>query len=263
MTQEYQRLIKQAKKLGNILEGQVQKAKVDYSRQVINQLQVRDEFAKDKKDIISYHTSLNQSNRYIDIDKFWSVMLKSPKKWDKKFYYVTSGGGSDEIYRAAKMAIDIARKQIQGYPDPALAHKNNRPGHPGMLLDSMRFTVDGSPTSNPLGDISSHTGGPVFEMATTTPYASTAEASSYFSAQSGLLYYAASRVQKKFPSVGVLFYYSKADSALGLGGFGHKYDVPVVRIGPPDSATGKWGRPGTRRKKRQKFRRALERNYGR
>lgn len=247
-------------KVSNDLKRQVQVFKVRVSRADLSKLQANDQFPPDKN-ITSYVTSTNQKNRYKNLHKFWSVMEKAPKYWDKRFIYIPDqeGGALNErIAKAAREAYDIAERQYQSYP------KISSTGH---LRESIRTTVNGDITRSTTSAILESTGAAYFQMYNTAEYASTAEARAvYVTQQRGLIFYAANRIQTKYPDLGIKFHYI-AQSEHGLP---HKYDIPVLTISSKENVSGKWARPGSRIRGRRRearrnanlFRRFRERNLG-
>ena len=235
---------KAVQQLNKKITTYVQVRKVNASKITINNFQVRNEFALNDQ-ITSYVTSTHQSNRYENIDRFYRVMNKSPKYWNKRFFYYGPRGGSNErILAAALMAIEIAEQKTLAYP---------RISSTGHLLDSIRTYVNGPYTETPALDIRRSKGSALFELVNIAEYGSTAEARAvYVTRQQGLLFYAANRVQRRFPELGIMFRYAKAE-AFGLP---HVYNVPVLTIGSIDDVSGPWVRPGEniRRRKRERRR---------
>ena len=228
------------KKLSNNIRLQIQRGKVSASKSTISRLQAKNQFAPNE-DIISYVSSLSAANRYLDINRFYTWMERSPKKFNSKFFYrSTSDVSNERIMEAAMMAIEIAERNTRSYP----IHTTT-----GHLFNSIRTFVNGPEALTPLTAIKNSEGSAVFEMANIAEYGSTAEARAlYITKQGGLLFYAADRVQKKFPDLGIMFRYAKAEDF----GLPHKYNVPVLTIGSTDDVSGPWVRPGNNHRRRQK-----------
>lgn len=248
------------KKLTNDLKRQVQVYKVDASRTTIGGLQSQERFPPDKL-ITSYVTSTNAKNKYEDIDRFWGVMEKAPKYWLKRFIYIPEIVGGDlnkRIAAAAKEAKLIADRQYQAYP---------RIRSTGHLINSVVTEVNGAEVFNTTAAIMDSTGTAYFKIWNKAEYASTAEARAvYVTQQRGLIFYAANRIQTKYPDLGVRYYYM--DQSEHKQAF--KYDVPALIISSKENTRGNWHRPGYRIRDRRRtarreanlFRRFRENNIG-
>jgi len=198
--------------------------------------------------VVSYVTSTNQNNRYIGVNNFQKNMKKSyAKNWNKRFIIV----GDDRSWRKqiAEAAL-WARTQIHvrtlQYP------KGVSSGH---LKSMITPEVNGVRVENPRNAILNSDVAPIYEISNYAEYGSTAEARAFYSSMNGIIYYVANRVQRKFPALGVFFYYAKAQDR----GLDHIYDVPVLRIAAPEDATGKWSKPGDRIRRRLKAVRSINR----
>jgi len=231
------------------LKSHIQARKVTYSKEVIHAFQARKQFP-DNKNIISYHTSTHQQNRYDKIDNFYAVMWKSPRLWEKKFIYLSSQRSSNErIAEAAEMATEIAYTKTVAYPvvGPTKIPRT------GKLLDSIRTYVNSEPEYSFGSAIRKSDGTALFELTNVAEYGATAEARAvYVTRQSGLIFYAANRVQRRFPDLGIMFRYAKAEDF----GLPHEYNVPVLTIGSKEDVNGTWRRPGENIRRRAKKLRA-------
>ena len=248
------------KKVSNDLKRQVQVYKVDASKATISSLQSQDRFPPDKL-ITSYVTSTNARNKYEDINRFWTKMEVAPKFWLKRFIHVPEIVGGDlnkRIAMAAAEAKQIADRQYQSYP---------RIQSTGHLINSVVTEVNGVQTFNTTQEINDSPGTAYFKMWNKAEYASTAEARAvYVTQQRGLIFYAANRIQTRYPDLGVRYYYMDQSE--------HKqafiYDVPALIISSKENTRGNWHRPGyqirdrrrTARREANLFKRFRERNIG-
>jgi hypothetical protein len=251
------------RRLNKNIKLSIQAAKVDGSKRTINKLQsrgqrvdgvIQGEFAPNK-DITSYVVSKHQQNKYNDISKFYSTMLKGEKWWDKRFYFFgpPTGGNNERIVQAAAMAIEITERQTASYPKNYSSAGPRQTASTGHLKRSISPFVNGKYSLNPARDIASSSGSALFELANIAEYGSTAEARAvYVTRQNGLIFYAANRVQSKFPELGIMFRFAEAADF----GLPHVYNVPVLTIGSPEDVNGPWVRPGGNiRKERKRNRR--------
>lgn len=266
------------------LKASVQAGKVRASRKAIAEPALSDSW-KDKKNIVSYVTSTNPKNRQRNLETFYSSMIAtSDKTWDKKFIHLRSdrvaGGDYSRIAKAAAMAMRIVEEQNRKYPKYYYKRGNSiyryPPSSPG-LRKSVRTYVNLKDTRTPFTDIKSSKDVPMFEITNIAAYGSTAESEALTRAKiGGIIFFAAQRVQRAFPDLGVLFYYS--DSA-DYGVTDHFYKLPVLVISSDERVRGrgqarsggkftrnKWSRPGYNFKKRKgerrRIRRAIERAVG-
>jgi hypothetical protein len=189
-------------------------------------------------------------------------MIKSPKYWDKRFIYIPEQGTDSEvnerIAKAAVLAKQLAERQYQAYP---------RMRSTGLLKESVVTEVNGKREFITTPAILKSEGTAYFTLYNTAEYASTAEARAvYVTMQRGLIFYAANRVQTKFPDLGVRFtYMPQAEHGLP-----HIYDIPLLEISSKENITGPWSKPGTNMRARRRderrranlLRRFRERNLG-
>jgi hypothetical protein len=231
-------------KINNSLKTQIQVGKVKVSKLYLRGLQANDDFPPDE-DITSYVTSVNAKNRYQNINTFWKTMEKAPKFWKSKFIYKAAGDESLRIQEAAAMAISLTEQQTRAYPQP---DKNGVMHTTGHLFNSIRTFVNGAEKQTPLVAISRETLPPLFQIVNVADYGSTAEAYATYSALKGLIFYAANKVQTKYPDLGIVFAYAKGPE-WGSG----RWDVPVLSIGSKQTVSGRWSRPGSRIKRRKRF----------
>jgi hypothetical protein len=231
-------------KLANNIKTQIQRYKVAASIRTLPKLNKTKDFPA-VDEYTAYVTSTNTKNRYEDVSKFWKVMWKAPKYWDKKFIYLSAGNVKARMVEAVDMAIDLAESQTRAYPQPDKKGVMHTTGH---LFDSIRTFINRSESQTPVTDIRRSRDPVVFQMANIADYGSTAEAYATYSALNGLLFFAATKVQTKFPDLGVVFAY-----AGGADYNGSIWDVPVLTIGPADIVSGKWSRPGARIRRRRRF----------
>ena len=217
-----------------------------------------DSFPKTDEGLAAYHTSLAQRNRYNDVAKFYTYMEKSPKKWDKSFFYIPKATGTAAlplIAEAADYARKIVRQQVDKYPTYQWKRGNSVYTSPRtyQLRESVIMKVNGRVVGDPKRAVltSENGGDTVFSITNVAPYASTAEAHAlYFTKTRGIIFYAANKVQKKYPGLGVLFTYVKSDT--------HKWDEPLLLIGSVDVIGGTWSRPGRNIRERKGYVRRLK-----
>lgn len=233
----------QINNIAKSLQIQLQEEKLKYSTDAIKWMRSEGHFPEEDEGIISFHTSTHRDKRYDDISRFYSYMAKSPKLWNKRFIFVAKTNERENIMAASEMAIEIAALRV--------------PVDKGNLLASLRYYVDGYLESDPVRKMEQTEGNPIFAMRLSAEYASSVEARSYFGIgkaeayKGGILYYAAQRVARKFPSLAVIFNYEK--------GLGHQYDIPVIHIGSKDDVQGRFSKPGRRQRDRVKLGRRASR----
>jgi hypothetical protein len=236
--------LKAVKVIGNDMLRAIQTAKVNASKDYITDLQNKKELPLNK-DITSYVTSTKGArNRFDNIDNFYKLMERSPRLWDKRFIYVPKRTESNErIAEAAALAMHLAHRNTVAYGKVS-----------GKLEGSITSYVNGFRADNPIPAIINSSDTPLFELTNTAEYGSTAEARAvYVTRQNGLLFYAANRVQTKFPELGIMFRYGRAEDF----GLPHVYNVPVLTIGSTEDVSGPWVRPGENIRRRRKQRRRI------
>ena len=233
------------------IQGDLQLTKVRISKVEIGALQRKTppEFPPNK-DITSFVTSLHQRNSYKDIEHFYKQMINSPKLWLKKFIYVPAIGEgtdiNDRIAEAATLAIQIAHAKTAAYPRN-FSDAGPRGRTTGHLLDSITSYVNGDEEFSAASAIRRSKGTAYFELTNTAEYGSTAEARAvHVTRQQGLIFYAANRVQRRYPDLGITFNFKPVE----LHGLPHKYDIPVLTITSKDLSVGQWARPGYNIRKR-------------
>jgi hypothetical protein len=244
---------KAVRQLNNKIKLNIQAVKISASKTEIGKLQAANRFPPNK-DITSYVISTHPRNKFNDINRFYDVMSKGAKWWDKKFIYVAPQGSNNErIAEAAVMAKAITETKTLAYPQNYSSSGPRRTASTGHLSRSIRTWVNGTETTTPASSIQNSSGVALFELVNTAEYGSTAEARAvYVTRQNGLIFYAANRVQRKFPELGIMFRFAKAADF----GLPHIYNVPVLTIGSPEQVNGPWVRPGGNiRKERKRNRR--------
>ena len=217
------------------MQLQVQSGKVRDSKKTIRKLQLSDRFSDD---FTSFFTSIRSANEYRTPQKFFDKMEKSPKLWDKKFFYI--GERNTRLAEAALYAIGLIERKANQYGVITGLYRSSFK----MMLDDRMFTNEAR-LLDPGIDSNS-----IFTIYNATEYASTSEVNAlYYSRIGGIMFYAANHTFKRFPELGVVFNYT--DAALGLT---HKYAVPFLSIGPKREMIGGITRPGANRKGRRKVR---------
>lgn len=246
------------KAVKQITEGMtrhIQSGKVEISQEVVGFNILAELFPEE---YVAYHTSTNKRNLYPDPQKFYAVMPNIGKLWAKKFIFV---GGEDDlserIKEAALFAVRTARTQYARYGVRQT----------GFLQNQLHTMLDGKVISNPAVAFRNITSDSIFSVLNTAAYAATSEVNAiYYHKIGGLMIYVARKVQQKYPDLGVLFMYNRADAVKAAGlriydktGKQWNYDTPVLHIGSIDNVYGKWSQPGTRRRDRLKIQRKVAR----
>jgi len=240
------------KQISNGMALQVQAEKIVQSKLKIAEARQEGIFPKDDKAIISYVTSRNARNRSLNLDSFYTRMAKAPKLWNKKFIHDAFSGDSIDllmrIAEATSYAWQLMDSQYRQFPT---YKKSKRTNH---LYDSQRITIDGQVTNTAQRRILSYSGegSPVVELTNFAEYASTSEVNAiHYRKIGGIIFWVAKRVQTRYSDLGIRFEYAKAAEY----SLPHKYDVPVLRITSADQITerGRWSRPGSRRRARERF----------
>jgi hypothetical protein len=228
------------------IQGDMQLAKVRISKDELGILQRKSppEFPANEN-ITSFVTSTHQRNAFKDIDHFYKQMIISPKLWLKKFIYLpdtdSDAGLNEMIAEAADMAIKLAHSKTASYP----RYDGIRPTR--KLLSSITTYVNGIEAYSVSSAIRNSEGAAYFELANIAEYGSTAEARAVMvTGQQGLIFYAANRVQRKYPTLGITFNFKPVE----LHGLQHKYDIPVLTITSKEQSVGRWARPGSNIRKR-------------
>ena len=211
----------------------IQSGKVNASKKTITKLQGEDRFSEE---YTSYVTSITPNNRYADPANFFSWMERSPKKWDKKFIFIGAFDSNARIKQASIDAIRIAQAQTRKYGVDS-----------GHLLNSLWPFINGRMINNPVEEFANAGSGPVFTLLNAAEYGATSETNALFYAKiGGIIYYTAKAIQRRYPELGVSYYYTEAAKV----GASHKYQLPTLAIGPASTVTGGLARPGSRRKAR-------------
>ena len=222
------------------MQLQVQAGKVSASKTTIRKLQSAERFPVD---YLSYHSSIAAKNKYSDHEKFFRVMKSQPKLWRRKFFYISERLGSQRIGEAAIYARQMAERKASQFGRKT-----------GFYESSFRQFINLVPFTNPARLISI-TDDDVYTLTNEAAYASTSEVNAlYYARTGGILFYTAKMVQRKFPELGVSFYYMKAPI-----GVNHRYDLPVIEIGSPSVVKSIFSRPGRRIKKRGRLARKAAR----
>lgn len=242
---------KGVRSITNNLRLQVQRGKVKSAKTTLRKLQRNKQLAKNK-DLVAYRATIIPANKYDNVENFHKWMARSAKNWRNKFTYITVGVESDNkrISDAADLAMHIVETQTRAYPE--YKKPDNRPGHPGFLLNSIRTFVNGDESQTPHVDIRRSPQSPIFSMVNIAPYASKVEANAYVYGQTrGIFFYAARQVLAKYPDLDVKFQYEKA----GDYGQSHKYDLPALYIGARGSIENPtaWSTPGVRYRARKRL----------
>lgn len=243
----------------------VQDMKLYAGDQSIDYLQNKD-LMPDKSEIVSFHTSTSRNNAYPDYFKFRRVMRASPKLFSKRFIYVgthPSKSHNEAVAAASRMAWQLVRERTAMYPKSTAPDSKHTPTL--NLYNSIRSFVNGSMVTNTRSSIRDaimeSEGDAIYEISNIAPYASTSEARSYYHRVGGIIWYAANRVQRKFPQLGVFYGFAPAGGALKNASYGHKYNLPVLRIGTKEQASGPWSKPGQNHRKRLRQVRRVERIF--
>lgn len=210
------------------------------------------------EEYVAYHTSTNKKNLFAEPDKFFSWMLKSNKLWNRKFIFIAGEEDlSERIREAALFAVRTARQQYGKYGV-------NRTG---FLANQLHTMLDGNVIRDPVAGIRAINSDSIFSVVNTAAYAATSEVNAlYINKMGGLMLYTARQVQNRYPDLGVMFMYNRADEILKAGlritdskGKPYLYDTPVLHIGSIANVSGPWSQPGHRRRGRIKAVRAAER----
>ena len=249
--------LKAIRQIRRTLVKGVQDEKIKASMDWVRYMRNEGVFPEDPKQQVSYTTSTNQGNRYVGASRFWVAMDKSwAKNWKKRFIHV----GSDEnltqrIADASEWAFNQVLIRTQSYPDPSLGYPQT-----GTLLRNVTATVNNRNVDGGMRQAilrSEET--PVVHISNYAEYGSTAEARSYYSAQGGIIFYVAKQLQRRYPDLGITFYYDKAQDR----GLPHIYDVPTLAVSSPENNFGKWSVPGDRTRRRARAIRRINRRLGR
>ena len=156
-------------------------------------------------------------------------MHARPKMWSKRFIFFPLVDASDQIKEATLMAFKLTIEQARNFKTRS-----------GLYGSSFVINLDGAMLSDvsQLDDLNERSRVQILNRA---PYAGALEANAVNVAKfGGILYYAAKKVQKAFPQLGVSFTYFKTGTVRGAA---HKYNVPVIEIGNKGVVRNKLKRP--------------------
>jgi len=228
----------------------IQDEKVDISQDTIKTLQRLGAYPEVYN---SWVGTKNKANLYVDPEKFFRVMRATPKAFDKDFFFEPTGSNSELIRKATIDAFDIIYASTRDYiAAPNVSGTPNQ--STGFLLRSYRIEVDGRyiTSTNELENIAGNT----VRIVNLAEYASTAEVNAlYYANTSGIMYFAANTIARKYPELAINFGWNKADIVQGTY---HNYEIPVLTIGAKGTVNEGIDKPGVRlrRDKRRNFRRS-------
>lgn len=176
------------------------------------------------KEYLSYHTSVNKRNLYKDHNKFFRVMKSKPQLFRKKFIFLNPVDASSSLPEAAKLAYRLIQQQASMFYDT------------GAYGRAFRMELNGELVSN-LSAFDTLDAASIISFTNIVPYASTLDARAlYVNKVGGIMFYAAKKVEKAFPEVGVLFTFVQGDY--------HKYALPYLALGSRGNLQTGITRPG-------------------
>lgn len=217
----------------------IQDEKIRLSRHRIGQFQARGQWPAE---YVSYSGPVGR-NSFKDPDVFFRTMRGRPHKYRQRFVFLPARDPeARQLQHAADMALDIVSTQSQKYGVQS-----------GMYGRSFRMYMrEGNNRKHitSIAQLDKATPRTIFEITNPVAYASTVEANALYRAKiGGVLYYAAKRLQRAFPGLGVRYVYHKSEEF----GFGHKYDVPVLSIGSRKVVQDRLRRPGVNARRRNRI----------
>jgi hypothetical protein len=204
----------------------IQDEKIQISRRTITRFQYAGEWPDD---YLSYVTRESKATEYTDPEKFFRVMHSKPQWYKRKFIFIPLVDASDQIKEATIMAFQLAIQQAGNFRTVS-----------GLYGSSFVINRDGAALTD-VSQLDSLDARSRIQILNKAPYAGALEANAVNVAKfGGILYYAAKKVQKAFPRLGVSFSYFTPSTVRGAV---HKYNVPVIEIGNKGIVRSKIKRP--------------------
>lgn len=213
----------------------VQDEKIQIARRTITREQYRETWPDEYN---SYIKKVATANLYKDPERFFRVMHNSPKLYASRFIFLPIRDTSKYLKEATLAANSIILRQAKLY--------GRKTGH---YFNSFRVELDNQLMTN-TAQLDSLDADSFVVISNIAAYASTVERNAvYYSQIGGVLYYAAKRINRMFPQLGVVFAYMNAEDARSIGSYS-KYPVPYIAFGSRASVADSITRPGRRYRSR-------------
>jgi hypothetical protein len=204
----------------------VQDEKIRISKDAIKHLQ---RIGSWPQEYLSYVNKESKATEFTDPNMFFTVMHARPKDWSKRFIFYPLVDASDQIKEATLMAFRLTIDQARNFKSRS-----------GLYGSSFIINLDGAMLSD-VSQLDNLNARSRIQILNRAPYAGALEANAVNVAKfGGVLYFAAKKVQKAFPRLGVSFSYFTPTSVRGAV---HKYNVPVIEIGNKGVVRNKLKRP--------------------
>jgi hypothetical protein len=212
----------------------IQDEKISVSQDTIRKAQGLEQWPDE---YLSFVGTVKKANSFKDPAKFFRVMHFKPNLWNKNFTFLPAVDDNQQLADATRLADSVIKSQTRAYLSPVRTEST------GHYASRFKYLLNGT-------DIKSYSqfddapAGSIVNIYNTALYAGALEKNAlYYSKVGGILYYAAKRVRKAYPNLGVRFVYWRAANTPGAN---HKYDVPVLTIGNRANVTDEIKRPGRR-----------------
>ena len=224
----------------------VQANKVDFSRRTINKLIQNGQFSEEYR---SYVGTITDRNAFDDPDKFYRVMLATPKAFNRPFtFYSTGFFNRERLLEAVLFAIrtiDVQTSRFIGATRAGLPLSGAyRAGHVITKLEDNVRTLLASPDQ-----ILREDGAFIIQLWNAVDYAATVEKNAvYFARIGGIYFFAAEQLKQRFPDLSIRFtYYQPANIETS-----HTQATPVLTIGDRRFVRDKIRRPGRNHLRRRR-----------
>lgn len=227
----------------------VQDEKIRISRVTITKFQYGDRWPDE--DYLSYVGTLSKKNEYKDPERFFWYMHKSPQLYARRFTFLPESDVDERFMREAIL-----------YAWNIIYQKSLYFRVTGRYEDAFRFIARKGATTTKTTQISKLPDAPPgtsYEIINTIAYASRLETLALYGfQQQGIMWYAAKKTQKKYPTLTVSFDFARPEN-YGVSHLPNDYMIPRIRIGRRQDVSPKMKRPGNRYNRRRRSARKLQR----
>jgi hypothetical protein len=210
----------------------IQDEKIRISQNTIRKAQGLEQWPDE---YLSFVGTVKKANSFKDPAKFFRVMHFKPNLWNKNFTFLPAIDDNKDLAAATRLADSVIKQQTRAYLNPP------RTISTGHYESRFKYLLNGADIKS-YGQFDDAPGGSVVNIYNTALYAGALEKNAlYYSRVGGILFFAAKRVKKAYPRLGVRFVYWRAVNTPGAN---HNYDVPVLTIGSRANVTDEIKRPG-------------------
>jgi hypothetical protein len=228
----------------------VQDEKIQIARRTITKMQYLEKWPDEYS---SYITRETRNNRYKDPERFFRVMHYKPEWYARRFIFRPIVDVAGQLKEAARFAMKTAVLQAGMFRVVK-----------GLYLSSFKMTVNGDLVDE--NNLNNLTEDSVIQIYNTAPYAAKLESIAFYRAKMrGVLYFAAMKLKKKYPYLGISFSYKNPGDIYGSysttlkSGKTAYYAVPVLTIGSRKNVIDTFKKPGYRVRRAKRAKAKLER----